>query len=683
MTMKKIAIIGAGIMGTGIAQCALSSGFDVLLLDVSKKNLDQAVFNLNESLEDAASKNIISYEAKEDMLTRLKPTTSYDDLDEDIDLAIEAVSEDLKIKIDLFRKLNQHCGPEVIFASNTSCILIETMAQHTGRPEKFIGTHFFYPAHKNRLLEIIPSKYTAPETTEKIISFANLIDKVPIKVKDSVGFCVNRFFVPLLNEATRLHEEYSYDFYTINYAAKLAFKAPFGPYDIMNLTGTHLAYKAAFELSDVMGNFYRPTDTLEIKAETNASWDMPEYSEYKDIEVATKPETQEMINYFQGMVMGIAAQIVESKIATPTDINLGAKVGLGWKIAPFELINELGASKASDLVEDFAQNFSDFPVSRIFEQNDVWEISRIRQKRRGNIYLIQMLRPDALNALDDFMLLEMDEALDNALEDQRVQIIILTGYPKVFSAGADVKLFIKNLENQTLQNIYDHTQIAHKVLNKITRSQKPVIAMIDGIAFGGGFELALSCHFIAATKRSKIMFPETSLGIFPGFGGTQKLPERTGINIAKYLILTGTQLSAQQALEYNVIDRVINNSVGINNFINELTLNSIISKREIIKKFKQAQEMPDDIIRTGKLMRSLELLLDNRLISNRAKSIIKSLNSKPVNALKTANKLIEISDNVSVEEGMKLEFEEVKKIFKDPELVNRIKQALYKKRANI
>lgn len=677
--MKKIAIIGTGIMGTGIAQCALISGFEVILVDINKENLEQAINNLNISLEDAAAKDIITFEYKDEALSRIKATTSYEEIDKDIDLAIEAVAEDLKTKIDLFRKLNQHCEPHVIFASNTSCILIETMAQHTGRPEKFIGTHFFFPAHKNKLLEIIPSKYTSPETTEEIINLANLIDKIAIKVKDSAGFCVNRFFVPLLNEATRLYEENDYDLYAINYAAKQAFKAPLGPFEIMNLTGTQLAYKAAFELSEVLGNFYRPTDTLEIEAETNAKWDLPESAEYKDLEAAALPETEEMIKRFQGMVMGIATHIVEGKIATPTDITIGAKIGLGWKKSPFDLINELGASEASNLVEDFARNYSDFSVSRLLEQKERWETTRIRQKRKGNIYHIQMMRPDALNALDENMFLDLEEAFETALEDQRIQIITLSGYPKVFSAGADIKFFINNLENEILQNIFDFTHVAHKVLNKISHSQKPVVALVDGIAYGGGLELALTCHFIAATKRSSIMLPETTLGIFPGFGGTQRLPKRTGVNIAKYLILTGTRLTAQEAVECNIIDRVIHNPVGITNFVNELSKSPIISKREIYKKFKQEHEMPEELIRTGKLMRSLDVLIEKRLISSRAKVIMKALESKPVNALKIANTLIDKSDTVSIEEGMKLEFGEVTEIFKDPELVNRFKQILYKK----
>ena len=678
--MKNIAVIGAGIMGTGIAQCLLMAGYKVEIVDNNSEALDKSIKNINSRLQNALEKALIDTDDLKQITQSIKGYTDLNEISPKSDLIIEAASENIDIKKEIFETLEKHCYKETVFATNTSCLSINKLAETINRKEKFIGMHFFYPAERNKLLEIVASDHTSADTIYTLNTLADTIDKIAIIVKDTPGFCVNRFFVPVLNEATRLLENNKYkdEIYTINHAIKEAFRSPFGPFEIMNLTGTSLAYHASNELYEELGEFYKPSELLKSKAENNTCWQLATVNEENDEQAISSKYFNEIKKHFQGLVMALCVNLVGEKIASITDINLGARVGLGWKMAPFDLMNDLGPSKVYRYVEDISKKYKSIETPDILDETDFWDLETVSYSVNKNVANIIMRRPEALNALSENLFRELNKYIDSALADENIDVITLSGYPKVFSAGADVKFFISNLEKEELEPIFDYTEIAHKVLDKITNSPKPVIALIDGIAYGGGLELALCCHFLVATKRSSFQFPETSIGLFPGFGGTYRLPKRTGVELARYLILFGPLIKPKQALAYGLIDNIVTSRIELQETVSKISTITKRSNDYITKKFKQSAQIDEETEKILKLTRDINLLLGKKLISKRAKRLSDELESRSLNAINISLELINASKKLSYDELNQLEYKYVKEIFKQPDLLEKFK-AVFKK----
>ena len=252
----------------------------------------------------------------------------------DADLVIEAVFEDKKVKSALFKNLDQICSQKTILATNTSSFYVREFAAQISRPDRFIGLHYFYHPAKNRLLEVIPHDGTSPETLQKSLVASKLHGKTAIVVKDTPGFAVNRFFVPFLNEAARMFEEKMADITTIEQAAKRAFKIGMGPFELMNVTGIPIACHATSGLAQAFGPFYATSEILKAQNEKNEFWPLD-----GDVEESKFEQIQDRL---MGVVFYVATALYEEGVADMTDTDLGAKVGLRWRIGPFELLNKIG-----------------------------------------------------------------------------------------------------------------------------------------------------------------------------------------------------------------------------------------------------------------------------------------------------------------------------------------------------
>ncbi len=204
--MKKIGIIGAGNMGGGIAQKTAQEGLSVVLVDMKPEFVERGINNIRKTLQEGVERRIFKPEQVDEILSRIHGTADTAEI-KDCDLVIEAVFEDLAVKKELFSRLDKVCGPKMILASNTSSFSINELAKAVNRKDRFVGLHFFYHPAMNRLLEIIPGSATSPECIAACKQYSILTGKTDILVQDSPGFAVNRFFVPLNNEATRILEE--------------------------------------------------------------------------------------------------------------------------------------------------------------------------------------------------------------------------------------------------------------------------------------------------------------------------------------------------------------------------------------------------------------------------------------------------------------------------------------------
>jgi enoyl-CoA hydratase/3-hydroxyacyl-CoA dehydrogenase len=513
MEIKKVGVVGCGLMGSGIAQVYGQAGYETIVREPTQELLDKGLERISAFLDKGVAKRKMTQAKRDETWARLTGTTYMADF-ADCDLVIEAIFEDLKAKRDLFAELDEVCKPETIFASNTSSLLIADMTSATKRPERVVGLHFFYPSVINQLLEVVVTKETSLEIADSLMELSRLVDKIPIKVKDAPGFAVNRFFVPWLNEATRMLDEGVASTPTIDQAAMEAFSIGMGPFALMNATGIPIAYHSSSFLARNLGPFYEPSETLRRQFEAGEQW---------DLEGEIDEQAKEVLrDRFLGVVFGVAAQLVDEGVATAEDTDRGATVGLRWAQGPFAMMNEMGVEQAQALVEALAaQSKGTFAVPELLReqaaQGEPWALRDVKLKVDGPV------------------------------------AIIITGAGNAFVAGAD----IREMQAKNLVEIREFTYFGQSVLKDIETMEKPVIAVINGFALGGGLELALACDIRLASSEARMGFPEVGLGIFPGVGGTQRSARLIGKGKACELIFTGDMISAEEAERIGLVNRVV------------------------------------------------------------------------------------------------------------------------------
>jgi len=272
VAMEKIGVIGAGLMGSEIALVCALAGKDVLLSDVSEANLARALDNLAKVLDKGIQRGFYSAEQKTPTLGRIAITVELSRY-ADRDLVIEAVFEDEKVKAEAFRKLDDICQDRCIIASNTSSISISGLASYlrSDRRGRFLGTHFFSPVSRMKLVEVIPGLDTTPDVVDATMQVCRDIGKTPIRVKDVVGFAVNRVLHAFMIEAMRLVEEGVATPEDIDLACKLGLGHPIGPFELMDATQLSLSLQVQHILQDAYGERFQPRPVLKqmVKAGYN------------------------------------------------------------------------------------------------------------------------------------------------------------------------------------------------------------------------------------------------------------------------------------------------------------------------------------------------------------------------------------------------------------------------------
>lgn len=244
MAIEKIGVVGCGLMGSGIAQTAAQAGFQVVAREISNELLDKGFANIDRSLARLVQRGTLTAVQRDSARNRLRGTTKLDDL-AGCDFVIEAITEQLAAKEELFRALDAVCPAGTIYASNTSSLSITEMAVATRRPERFVGLHFFNPVPIMKLAEVIRTIATDPKVYDEVVAFAARLGKTAVRTSDRTGFVVNRLLVPYLLDAVRALEEGVASIPDIDQAMKLGCGHPMGPLTLLDFVGLDTTYYIA------------------------------------------------------------------------------------------------------------------------------------------------------------------------------------------------------------------------------------------------------------------------------------------------------------------------------------------------------------------------------------------------------------------------------------------------------
>jgi len=550
-----VAIIGAGNMGSGIAQKSAQEQFDVQMVDREEQWVERGKSIIAGFLDEAIERRIFREAEADQIKSRITGVVGTENVAKDTDLIIEAVFEDFDIKNAVFATLDEVCDEHTILASNTSSLSVNALAEATGRPDRFVGLHFFYHPAKNRLIEIIPAETTSKQSLDAVEQYCKAMGKVVIICKDRPGFVVNRFFVPWLNEACLLLQEGVASAAAIDAVAETAFRIGMGPFALMNLTGPPIALHSTDYLAEQLHcPRYTGADNLRKMVSDGEMWDIGEDTVCSDEAAATIRQR------LMGQVFAISAQIVAEQICSIEDVDRGAKVGLRWARGPFEIANRLGISEAVSMAKSYA-NLAEFNLPNWFaELTEPLEFNYVDTHIEGEVATVRINRPEAMNALNEIVVNQLGKALDSLNSRDDIKTIVLDGAGKAFVAGADVKFFVDKIQAGAIPDIYEFTAKGHEVLNKLENSDKTTIALTTGLALGGGLELSLACDYRVGTRRTQFRFPETSIGIYPGLGGTQRTPRICGIEAARFAILGGNFLDAKSAAALGLLTHLVDPS---------------------------------------------------------------------------------------------------------------------------
>lgn len=262
MKVNKIAVIGAGLMGTGIAQTVSTGRFAVNLRDISTDILDSSRSNIAQQLRRLIDKGRLSPQEATDVLNRITFTESMEAAVDQVDLIIEAVPENLELKKDIFSEMDKLADPSAIFASNTSELSISKLAEATSRKQKVIGTHWFFPPQVMKLIEVVVSPKTSQDTLDTTIAFCQEIGKETVTCKDKQGFITSRAISAMIAECLRIYEDGIASIEDIDKAMRLGFNHPIGPFQLADMSGLDVVCHSMEGLNQVFGDRFKPTETM-------------------------------------------------------------------------------------------------------------------------------------------------------------------------------------------------------------------------------------------------------------------------------------------------------------------------------------------------------------------------------------------------------------------------------------
>lgn len=560
-TIRKVGVIGSGNIGPDIAlhfsQNLYSYGVPVVVVDIVQAALESGSKKAQTKMVKAAEKGIYKKEVADAIFQNLTFTTDYQALS-DADLVIEAAFESIEVKDRIFSRCEEVCPKTAILASNTSHIVPDEIFSKMRDKTRCLAIHYFFPAERNIALEIIPGKETDPGLVEYLMKFYEFIGKAPIEVKSRYGFALNPIFEGVFLAAALVVEKGIASVKQADAIVQKALKMGVGPFTAHNLAGGNpLTQHGLMGMTSTIMPWFRSPKILDDQVKSGKPWETAEKGEA----VTYSPEMYEAVSSrVIGAYFGMVCEIVESGIVRLGDLELGVEVGLVMT-SPFGLMNRVGIKKSLELVQNYARENPGFKVANLLidqaASGKPWKIPVVIREDKGEVAIVKIRRPKVLNALNEDVFEQLRETFADIQKDPKIKGAILTGFgTRAFVSGADIGMLAaqksaEEAERACLKN--------YAILDLIENLGKPVVCAMNGLAFGGGNEIAMACTARIARKGQKIFIaqPEPRLGFIPGAGGTQRLPRLIGIEKAWPILRNANPISSAQAMEIGLIQEEV------------------------------------------------------------------------------------------------------------------------------
>ncbi len=363
--VKKITVLGSGIMGHGIAQVCAMAGYNVTLRDIESSLLDKALERVKWSLSKLVEKQKITQIEADRIFYRITPEVDLELSLRDTDLLIEAVPEDLGLKKKVYTDVDKFAEEKTVYASNTSTLPITEMAALTGRPERFIGLHFFNPPQLMRLVEIIPGRDTNQHTIDTALDFVMRVGKEPVLCrKDVAGFIVNRIFIPLVHEAAYCLERDGASMTQIDSAVKYKMGFPMGIFELADYTGLDVIFKATSEMYTRDTRIVNPhpkikelVDAQNLGQKTGKGF--YEYSGSTYERVNLTPEEAAKYNPISLVAVSAnnASWLISNNVCTKEDVDKALRLGMGLKTDLFSTVEMFGIGNVVEKLREMAAKY--------------------------------------------------------------------------------------------------------------------------------------------------------------------------------------------------------------------------------------------------------------------------------------------------------------------------------------
>jgi enoyl-CoA hydratase / 3-hydroxyacyl-CoA dehydrogenase len=594
MFVFKAAVVGAGTMGGQIAQTIAAAGFGVVLKDIDdalvQAGLEEARNVTAGQVGKLVEKGKLTAEQGEaqiaEIVGRIEGTTSYAAFG-DVDFVVEAVPERMEIKQAVFGELDAATPGHAVLASNTSSLSITEIGEATLRPDKVVGFHYFYPASVMPLIEVVEGDETSQETVTAAVTFAQAIRKQPITCAEVPGFVVNRILNAGSSEIWRAQEEKGLSIKLIDEGVGAANVMPMGPYFLINLLGLDTVLHVAEHLADSYGpeRFYVPKGMKRLVSEGKLGAKSGGDGFYSpsgepNLEGDAEPDTAELVELLTMKTFVEACLVLEEGVAVHRDIDFGLMAGAGLDprrglMPPFMKADSEGLDTILERLESLKERHGErFEPPRILRRlvaqgrlgqksgQGFYAYPRPDDSQPGEVVKIET-RPDGvaiawlangqMNSIAPSVIEDLGKVWEHAKASGVRALVIASSNPFLYSAGADIKAFTTMDEASGEELIHS----AHALFRELGSERIATVAAVNGLAFGGGCELAMACDVRVAARSAIFGQPEIKLGIIPGFGGTQRLPRLVGSSKALEMNLIGDPIGAEEAYEYGLASAVV------------------------------------------------------------------------------------------------------------------------------
>ncbi len=546
----EVAVIGAGTIGPDIGYYLKSAMPDcrLFLVDVMEEPLKRAEHRINAYTQKAIDRKKMKPEKAAAVRDNIVYTTDYDQI-KNCKLVIEAATEDIPLKQKIFAMVEKIVSRDTIITSNTSSIPADRIFSKMKLPERTSITHFFAPAWRSLPVEVISWDGGSQEVLDYLFWFFARTGKAPIITDNAICFVLDRIFDNWCNESAYLLKSA-----TASQIDKVAEEFVFaGPFFVLNLANGNPIIIETNTLQMEEGAHYKPASILG----SVDRW----LTHRPGSQVAVSEDLKQTIrDRLLGILFSQSFDIIDRGIGTREDLNFGCQVALGFKKGPLDLMRELGQEEVHRIIQKFERERPGFPgPQHVLASYQEFKRFVLVDDMEG-VKLVTIRRPQAMNALNDEVTDEILDVLTRYENDPAVKGFIITGYgTAAFSAGADIGKFPAMLGDSEASAQY--ARDCAKVQVFMDQMQKPVVAALNGLAMGGGLEVAIRCHSIVAMQHATLQFPEITLGILPGIGGCvvpyRKWPR--GAALYHDMICFAKPLKATEAAEIGMVAGLADN----------------------------------------------------------------------------------------------------------------------------